>query len=152
MEIIYRLQRFSDLSNQELYHILKLRQEVFVVEQQCIYIDNDGLDLEAYHLSGYIAHHLAAYTRMIPPGNLYVNHISIGRVITSFNARGKGIGRDLMNRSIDLARMLWPKHPIKISAQLYLKEFYQSLGFKQSGSEYTEDGILHIHMILDQIL
>ena len=151
MEITYQLKRFIDLTNRELYQILKLRQEVFVVEQQCIYVDNDGLDLGAFHLSGYLTHQLVAYTRMIPPGVLYENHISIGRVITSQEIRSSGIGRDLMKRSIDLSRTLWPERAIMISAQSYLKEFYQSFGFIQSGEEYMEDGIPHFHMILDQI-
>ena len=151
MEITYQLKQFNDLTNRELYQILKLRQEVFVVEQQCIYVDNDGLDLGAFHLSGYLTHQLVAYTRMIPPGVLYENHISIGRVITSQEIRSSGIGRDLMKRSIDLSRTLWPERAIMISAQSYLKEFYQSFGFIQSGEEYMEDGIPHFHMILDQI-
>ncbi|NNF35992.1 MAG: GNAT family N-acetyltransferase [Saprospiraceae bacterium] len=149
MDIRYQLKRFSDLTSKELYSIFQLRQEVFIVEQNCPYVDADGLDQDSYHLSGYLQHDLVAYTRLIPPGIVYERHAAITRVINARHTRGKGVGKDLMKRSIELSRMLWPETSIKIGAQSYLKSFYEALGFIRSGDEYLEDGILHIHMILD---
>lgn len=149
MDIRYQLKRFSDLTSTELYSIFRLRQAVFVVEQNCTYVDADGLDQDAYHLSGYLDDNLVAYTRLIPPVVVYKEHSAITRVINAKHVRGKGVGRDLMKRSIQLCRMLWPEVSIKIGAQSYLQSFYESLDFVRSGDEYLEDGIPHIHMILD---
>ncbi len=149
MDINYQLKHFADLTTLELYNILRLRQEVFIVEQNCLYLDNDGLDQESLHLCGYLEEELVAYTRLIPIDLTHNGHIVIGRVINAKSIRGNGVGRDLMLRSIEVVQHKWPEVPIKIGAQTYLSEFYESLGFSQVGQEYLEDGIPHIHMILN---
>lgn len=138
---------FEELSSTELYAIIQLRNEVFVVEQNCVFQDADGKDPKAWHLMGWKNNELAAYTRLLPKGVSYAN-ASIGRVVTSQIARGSGIGKELMRNSIDIIYMLWGKQPIQIGAQLYLKKFYESFGFQQSSEMYMEDGIEHIEMIL----
>ena len=142
----WTLKKFEDLSPYELYAILRLRTEVFVVEQNCVFQDMDNKDQPAYHLMGWENDTLIAYTRLIPP-HLSYKEPSIGRVVTSASARGGGIGRKLMEKSIEEIVRLYGKTPIKLGAQLYLKKFYESLGFKQSGNVYDEDGIDHIEMI-----
>ncbi|MFC0772295.1 GNAT family N-acetyltransferase [Terrimonas alba] len=142
----WTLKKFEDLSPDELYAILRLRSEVFVVEQNCIFLDMDNKDQQCYHLLGWQSDLLAAYTRLAPPGISY-EQPSIGRVVTSPAARGSGIGKLLMEKSIDETIKLFGKSPIKIGAQLYLKRFYESLGFVQVGDIYDEDGIDHIKMI-----
>jgi ElaA protein len=140
------LKPFNFLSVHELYAILQLRTEVFVVEQNCVFQDMDDKDQQCHHLMGWKDNLLAAYTRLVPPGVSY-EHASIGRVVTSPAARGGGLGKTLMEKSIEETINLYGAHPIKIGAQLYLKKFYQSLGFSQVGDIYDEDGIDHIHMI-----
>ena len=137
---------FDELSVHELYAILRLRSEVFVVEQNCVFQDMDNKDQSSWHLMGWENNMLVAYTRLIPPGVSYPI-ASIGRVITSQAARGTGTGKLLMEKSIEEAKRLFGNVPIKIGAQLYLKEFYNSFGFKQSSDIYDEDGIDHIEMI-----
>jgi len=137
---------FDELSVHELYAILRLRSEVFVVEQNCVFQDMDNKDQSSWHLMGWENNGLVAYTRLIPPGVSYPS-TSIGRVITSQAARGTGTGKLLMEKSIEEAKRLFGNVPIKIGAQLYLKEFYNSFGFKQSSDIYDEDGIDHIEMI-----
>ncbi|SRR5258705_8449730 len=148
--ISWTVKKFDELSVHELYAILRLRSEVFVVEQNCVFQDMDNKDQSSYHLMGWEDHALAAYTRLIPPGVVYPS-ASIGRVITSQAARGTGIGRQLMEKSIEEATSLFGNIPIKIGAQLYLKEFYNSFGFDQSSDIYDEDGIDHIEMIRPQL-
>ena len=142
----WTLKKFEDLTPYELYAILRLRTEVFVVEQNCVFQDMDNKDQPAYHLMGWENNTLIAYTRLIPPHLSYAEP-SIGRVVTSASARGSGIGRKLMEKSIEEIIRLYGKTPIKLGAQLYLKKFYESLGFMQSGDIYDEDGIDHIEMI-----
>jgi len=142
--------RFEELTVHELYAILRLRSEVFVVEQNCVFQDMDNKDQTSWHLMGWEKDKLVAYTRLIPPGLSY-EMASIGRVITLQTARGTGIGKQLMEKSIEEAERLFGKAPIKIGAQLYLREFYQSLGFIQSSDVYDEDGIDHIEMIRQQV-
>jgi len=144
--INWSLKKFDDLGVQELYAILRLRSEVFVVEQNCVFQDMDNKDQSAFHLMGWENNALAAYTRIVPPGVAY-EFCSIGRVITSPAARGGGVGKLLMEKSIEEAQHLFGKVPIKIGAQLYLKGFYTLFGFKQSSDPYDEDGIEHIEMI-----
>ena len=146
MNITWTIKKFDELSVKELYIILQLRSEVFVVEQNCVFQDMDDKDQSSYHLMGWENNILIAYTRLVPPGIVY-QFPSIGRVITSQSARGTGIGKHLMERSIEETEKLFGKVPIKIGAQVYLKEFYNSFGFKQSGDIYDEDGIDHIEMI-----
>lgn len=142
----WSLKKFEDLTPHELYAILQLRNEVFVVEQNCVYQDADNKDKFSFHLMGWKGDQLMAYTRLIPAGIAYTEP-SIGRVVTSPSVRGTGAGRELMQRSIDHIYKLFGKQPIRIGAQLYLKQFYSSLGFEPIGDIYLEDGIEHIEMV-----
>ncbi|HKZ66044.1 MAG TPA: GNAT family N-acetyltransferase [Chitinophagaceae bacterium] len=144
--ITWQLKKFDSLTPHELYAILRLRTEVFVVEQTCIFQDMDNKDQVSYHLMGWENNALMGYTRLVPPGVSY-EESSIGRVVTSPAARGTGIGKLLMEKSIEEIIRLYGKTPIRLGAQLYLKKFYESLGFKQTSDVYDEDGINHIEMI-----
>ena len=146
MDITWVCKSFSNLTVGELYSILQLRNEVFIVEQNCPYQDCDEKDSASYHLMGWQQDKLVAYTRLLPPG-LAFEEASIGRVVTSPSVRGSRIGRELMTRSIDKLHELFEIAEIKIGAQLYLKNFYGSLGFIQCSDVYMEDGIEHIKMI-----
>ena len=148
MQIEWRLKRFEELNPFELYAILQLRNEVFVVEQNCVFQDADDKDQEAWHLMGFNNHKLVAYTRLLPQGAAY-EQASIGRVVTSPSVRREGAGRILMQESIDRIYQLFGKVPIKIGAQFYLKKFYESFGFHQISEIYLEDGIEHIYMLKD---
>lgn len=139
--------KFEELKPGELYSILQLRNEVFVVEQNCVYQDADNKDLLSWHLMGWQDEKLIAYTRLIP-SSVVNNKVSIGRVVTSPSVRKKGIGKELMEISIEKTKQLFGNTPVLIGAQLYLKKFYESLGFQQSSAIYLEDGIEHIEMIL----
>ena len=146
MQVQWLLKKFEELTPYQLYAILQLRNEVFVVEQNCIFQDADDKDQNAYHLMGFSENKLVAYTRIISPGEIY-NEPSIGRVITSPSVRRTGIGKELMQQSIDALYNLFGKTSIKISAQLYLKKFYESFGFQQVSEVYIEDHIEHIGMV-----
>src|SRR5215217_5103164 len=146
MQIEWRLKAFDDLRPDELYAILRLRNEVFVVEQNCVFQDADDKDQNSWHFMGFINHKLIAYTRLVPAGEIH-GECSIGRVVTSPSFRGKGIGRELMDQSIAKVYELFGAQPIKIGAQVYLKEFYESFGFQQVSDVYMEDGIEHIYMV-----
>lgn len=137
---------FYELSPDELYSILQLRNEVFIVEQNCAYQDLDDKDKQSFHFMGWQKDKLIAYTRLIPAGGSY-KEISIGRVVTSPLARGKKIGRELMLLSINKIHLLFGEQPIKIGAQLYLETFYKSIGFIKCSDVYLEDGIEHIKML-----
>lgn len=138
---------FESLTTAELYELLHLRSEVFVVEQNCPYQDMDYSDQQAVHVMGYNNDHkLVAYTRLFGPGIKY-EMASIGRVITAKEVRGTGAGRELMEKSIALLEARFGKQPIKIGAQQYLLKFYTSLGFRQSSDMYLEDNIPHVEMI-----
>jgi ElaA protein len=117
---------FHALTNNQLYALLRLRSEVFVVEQHCVFLDMDGKDQQCYHLLGYRQHQLVAYARLVPVGVAYQDYPSIGRVVSSPAVRGTGIGRLLMQQSIQALYQLWGPQPIKIGAQLYLKRFYEA--------------------------
>jgi ElaA protein len=145
--ITWICKKFGELSPGELYAVLQLRNEVFVVEQNCVFQDADNKDQPSFHLMGWKDSALMAYTRLVPPGVAY-EEASIGRVVTSITARGSGIGRMLMQQSILECRRLYGNRVIRIGAQLYLKEFYSSLGFIPTGGIYPEDGIDHIQMLL----
>ena len=147
MNIQFTYKPFSELTPHELYSILQLRSEVFVVEQQCIFLDADNKDQHAYHIMAWQSELLAGYTRLVPAGIIY-DDPSIGRVVTSPLVRGTGIGRLLMQFSIRTLYELWGKTTITIGAQLYLRKFYESLGFQQCSEIYMEDGIGHIKMFL----
>lgn len=144
--ISWQQKDFNSLSPHELYAILRLRTEVFVVEQQCVFQDMDNKDQDSQHLMGWQNNELVAYTRLVPPGLSY-EQPSIGRVVTAPATRGSGLGKALMEKSIEAIQQAYGKTPIRIGAQLYLKKFYESLGFKQSSEVYDEDGIDHIEMI-----
>jgi ElaA protein len=148
MPVNWVLKKFTDLSVDELYLVIQLRNDVFVVEQNCVFQDADGKDPYAWHLMGFDEENrLSAYTRLLPAGASF-NEASIGRVITARFARNSGIGKNLMTESIISLYMLFGKQPIKIGAQLYLKKFYESFGFQQTSDVYLEDDIEHIEMLL----
>lgn len=139
---------FYELSHDELYAMLALRQEVFIVEQNCPFLDADGKDQIALHLMIFDKdQQLVAYTRLFDKDVYYEGYTSIGRVVTSPKARGGGLGRVLMEKSIEKVLDLFGQAPIKIGAQKYLEKFYQSLGFQPTGNDYIEDGIPHTYMI-----
>jgi len=150
---IWQTKHFSDLSLNQLYDVLKLRVDVFVVEQTCFYPDLDGdkdlLDRhpQTLHLLGYQAEQLVAYLRILPKGQNYPNNVSIGRVVTAPQARGGGLGHELMIQGLALCQQEFPNEIIKISAQQHLKAYYQKHGFTQVSEMYLEDDIPHIAMI-----
>jgi ElaA protein len=144
---VFKCLSFYELDLDQLYEVMAFRQAVFVVEQNCPYLDADGKDQQAYHLLGYRDGSLVAYTRLLPPGLSYSGYASIGRVITSAAVRGTGAGRQLMEESLARIASLFSNPAIKISAQCYLTSFYESLGFTTLGASYLEDGIPHIAMV-----
>jgi ElaA protein len=138
---------FDRLSTRGLYDVLALRQRVFVVEQQCAYLDADGLDVQSWHGLGSTDDGvLVASARIVPPG-LVSSEPAIGRVVTASEARGRGLGRRLMHEAIDQTKRLYPGQGIRVGAQCYLERFYTSLGFVTVGAPYDEDGILHVEML-----
>ena len=139
--------RFEDLTPALLYEILKLRSEVFVVEQHCVFLDMDDKDQGAWHLAGWYEDRLVAYTRLLPPGLTYAE-ASIGRVVSSPSVRRMGFGKELMEVSIQQLWTLFGKQNIRIGAQLYLEQFYGSFGFVSQGEVYIEDDIPHMKMLL----
>ena len=139
--------RFHGLDAPALYQVIALREAVFVVEQRCVYLDCDGLDLQAWHLLGWRGATLVAYLRVLPPDLVYPDTQAIGRVVVTPAARGSGLGAALMREGIGRAEALDPA-PIKISAQAYLESWYVKLGFETWGEGYLEDGIPHVPMIL----
>lgn len=144
----FLVKSFDQLSLHELYRILQLRAEVFVVEQDCVYQDLDNKDQMSYHVLGLEDGEIHAYTRIIPAGISYKDYVSIGRVVNSKEVRGKGVGKAQMEFTISSANQFFPVTKIKISAQSYLDKFYTDLGFQSTGEEYLEDGIPHQAMIL----
>jgi ElaA protein len=140
---------FDELDPALLYQIMQLRQQVFVVEQNCVYQDLDGLDQASHHLYGQREGQLMAYLRCVPPGLSY-SQSSLGRIVVGPEARGLKLGRELVQRGIDHNRATWPQSDIKIGAQAYLEKFYTDLGFRAVGDSYDEDGIPHLKMILEQ--
>ena len=143
---------FNKLTINELYDIMVLRQEIFVVEQNCPFLDADGKDQAAWHLLARDTEgRLVAYTRLLPKGVSYDEYASIGRVANAQKIRGTGVGKVLMQKSIEWMAQLFPNEPVKIGAQTYLLTFYSSLGFVSTGEEYLEDGIPHTIMILHNI-
>lgn len=138
---------FNELSVTELYELLRLRSEVFVVEQNCVFLDMDNKDQQCYHVLLYNDTQLAAYARVLPPGLSY-KEASIGRIITSLAVRGTGVGKVLTTYAIEESRRLYGNGPIRIGAQVYAMQFYGQLGFKVDGEIYDEDGIDHVEMVL----
>lgn len=146
MSINWNCKSFDELNVHELYAILRLRTEVFVVEQECVFQDMDNKDQLSYHICGWQNNELIAYTRLVPAGVSY-KEAAIGRVITAPSARGTGLGKELMRYSIERLYERWGKQAIKLGAQLHLKKFYESFGFEQTSDIYIEDGIPHIEML-----
>jgi ElaA protein len=128
MQLNWRLKAFSELSNYELYEVLKLRSKVFVVEQNCVFLDMDDKDTKCLHLMGFADSALVAYSRLVPAGVSY-KEMSIGRVVTDPDYRAKGLGMELMELSVEKAIESYGTGPIRIGAQLYLKAFYERFGF-----------------------
>ncbi len=141
------LKKFDELSNHELYSILQLRAQVFVVEQLCTYQDMDNIDENAWHLFSVEDGKTIAYARLIPPGLSYPT-ASIGRVIVEINKRKNKLGKELMLKAVENTQLLFNTNEITISAQVYLLKFYNELNFKEEGEEYLEDNIPHIKMKL----
>jgi ElaA protein len=144
----WRLARFDSLTVRELQYIYMARQAVFSVEQQCAFMDADGLDERAYHLAAWspLQREPLAYARLLEPGAKYAEP-SIGRVITTAAARGRGLGRETMIRAVAHAAEIWPGSTIRISAQSRLEGFYEALGFVVAGPRHLEDGIDHTEMV-----
>jgi ElaA protein len=138
---------FSTLTPNELYSLLRLRSEVFVVEQNCVFLDTDNKDLYCHHLMLFENKQLIAYARLVPPGISY-NEMSIGRVVTAKQVRSKGAGKQLMQLAVEYCRKIFGDGPIRIGAQHYLEKFYTEIGFTATGDVYDEDGIPHIEMIM----
>ena len=145
MELTWIYKSFDELTVAELYAMLQLRMEVFTVEQNCVYQDVDDKDQKSFHLAGWDGNKLVAYCRILPPGISYTE-ASIGRVVTSPAYRKSGCGRDLMTKAIVKTLSQFTCSKITISAQFYLKQFYESLGFTAFGDIYLEDNIPHIKM------
>ncbi len=140
--LTWHARTFGELTTAELYAIIVLRERVFVVEQACAYQDADGRDPRAHHLWAERDGELVAYLRVLPAGDKYAE-VSIGRVITAVQARGTGIGRELMRRGLALAGPV----AVRISAQAHLQRFYGELGFRPVSEIYEEDGIPHVEML-----
>jgi ElaA protein len=142
----WELKKFKELKVEEIYKILELRNEVFIVEQKCAYQDCDGKDENAYHLYLQDNGKIIAYLRILKKGVSF-DEISIGRVLVNKNYRGKGISREMMLKAISFIELNLNEKEIKIQAQSYLVNFYKSLGFKETSNEYLEDNIPHIDML-----
>lgn len=146
MNSTHIVKSFYELNVTQLYELLRLRSEVFVVEQNCVFLDLDNKDQRCYHLLLFSDSKLAGYSRLVPAGVSYPE-VSIGRVITSPDFRGTGLGRKVMELAIQSCKELFGPGSIRIGAQVYAQPFYASLGFEPEGDVYDEDGIDHIEMV-----
>jgi len=146
MELIKTCKPFNELSNTELYAAIRLRNEVFVVEQNCPFQDADNKDQYCHHILLWQDNELIAYARIVPAGISYTE-TSIGRIITGSAVRGTGMGKVLMQYALECCEHLHGKVPIRIGAQVYALKFYEIFGFRADGEEYDEDGIPHIEMV-----
>ncbi len=144
--VVWKIKSFEELSTKELYEILKIRQEVFVVEQTCYYLDADGYDEEAIHIWGTFEGIIVAYCRIFQP-NIKYKEASIGRVLTHSHFRGKDLGKFLMKIALQTIHTRFQTKSVRISAQDYLLRFYSNLGFVDTGKKYLEDEIPHSEMI-----
>ncbi len=142
----WRCTKFEELTPYEIYALLQLRIDVFIIEQTCLFQDADNKDQKAWHLTCRDEEGLLACSRLLPAGASY-DEISIGRIVTARRARRLGLGRELLHRSIAACFSLFGEQVIRIGAQLYLKQFYESFGFVQASPVYLEDGIEHIEML-----
>ncbi len=145
--ITFSHKAFNELSPKELYDILWLRQYVFVVEQNCVYLDTDGKDLYARHVMGYNKDGIILACGRVLEDPKWPNYISYGRICTHPHYRGKGLGKKLMDQLFLVGRDFFPDKPIKIGAQKYLEKFYKDFGFNTESAPYLEDGIPHIDMV-----
>lgn len=148
MEIIVKT--FHELTIYELHELLQLRSEVFVVEQDCVYQDIDGKDPKALHIILKKSDRIVAYTRCFAPG-IYFDEAAIGRVVVAVNERKHGYGHDIMEASVNAIKTRYNTNSIKLSAQTYLIQFYESHGFIVQGETYLEDGIPHIQMLKEHL-
>ena len=145
------IKNFSELSTEEIYNILKIRSEVFVVEQNCVYQDIDEKDQKAVHLFLEKNNEIMAYTRIFKKGDYYEENPSIGRVVVSKKERGKNLGKEIMLNSIEFIKKELEGRKIELSAQKYLDKFYTDLDFYSEGEDYLEDGIPHQRMFYDLV-
>ena len=146
----FKVKKFKELTVTELYDLLQLRQQIFVVEQSCIYLDADGIDKKCLHLLGFVNKKIVAYARIIPEGISYKTP-SIGRVVIDEKHRGNKYAYILMEKAIEITTEKFKPKKITISAQVYLKEFYQNLGFKTVGDVYLDCELPHLKMILSVV-
>ena len=144
-KIIWKQKKWEELNKKNLHEILQIRSEVFIVEQKCVYQDIDNKDPKAIHLYGKIKNKIVAYSRIFNEGDFY-KEISFGRALVLKNQRGKGLGDELVQKSIEIIKGNWPNKKVKISAQAHLNNFYKKHGFTEKGKEYLEDGIPHVSM------
>ncbi len=144
--IHWKLFSFNELSNTLLYDIIKLRQEVFIVEQDCPYLDTDGYDQGSLHLIGISNKSLVAYARILPP-SLYYKEAAIGRIVCAPAFRGKGLGKRTVSKALEIMKSRYGDEPIRIMAQSHLAKFYEEFEFEKTGEEFLEDGIPHIEMV-----
>lgn len=147
----FKIKKFGELTPDELYEILRIRNEVFVIEQTCIFQDCDQKDQKSYHLFSIDNGKIIAYLRILEKGVSY-SEISIGRVLVDKKYRGKGLARDILLKSLDFIENDLNEKEIRISAQKYLVDFYESLGFSIASDVYLEDGIPHIDMFYNNII
>ncbi len=139
--------RLGDLSAEQLYAVFAARIDIFVVEQNCPYQELDGLDADAEHLIAWSGADLAGYLRVLAPDTRFADP-SIGRIFTTQEFRGTGLGRELVAKGIERTRLRYPGRPVRISAQRYLEKFYGSFGFTTVSEPYLEDNIPHVEMLL----
>jgi ElaA protein len=142
VDLTWHDRAFDELTRDELYAIIALREQVFVVEQRCAYLDADGVDRDCRHLWAQDGGEIVAYLRLIPPGIKY-DEAAIGRVIVAQRMRGTGLGKELMRRGLAAAGAV----PVRLGAQAHLERFYTELGFRRVSDVYDEDGIPHIQML-----
>jgi ElaA protein len=146
MTLQWQTLAFTELTGEQVYAILRLRQQVFVVEQRCAYLDLDNLDQQATHMLGVRGKELVAYQRCLAPGLSYPES-ALGRIVVSASMRGRQLGRELVQRGIEHNLSRWPGSGIRINAQAHLQDYYGALGFAAEGGEYLEDGIPHRQML-----
>lgn len=146
MSLRWDWKRFNELTAEEVYTILCARQQVFVLEQECLYLDADGKDRQSFHLMGFDGDELVAYARILDAGVSYAE-VSMGRILTTEKARGTGAGIELMKIALQRIEEHYGNVPIRISAQTYLLNFYQKFGFESTRKEYFEDEIPHTEML-----
>ena len=145
MKLDWHFAPFGKLTPRQIHDMYRLRVDVFIVEQNCVFQDVDGVDPKCFHLLGYEGDNLVAYCRLLPAGLKFPDP-SIGRVITARTVRRSGMGRVLMAEAMKHADRMWPNKQLRIGAQAHLERFYNEFGFTKVGKPYDEDGILHIEM------